>query len=67
MDKTFLTSKETADYLGLTIKSLYSVVQKGQIRAYRPNGKKLLFKKEEIDAWVVRSVVNDMQNAYEYY
>ena len=62
-DKVFLTSKEAADYLGLKMGGLYDLTKNKKIPFHKPNGKKLLFKRDELDAWVVRSVTNNMEGS----
>jgi excisionase family DNA binding protein len=47
----WLTVKELAGYLHIKGKTIYYLVQKGQIPHYRIN-KIILFKQQEIDAWM---------------
>ncbi len=60
-DKVFLTSQEAAEYLGMKMGGLYELTKKKKIPFHKPSGRKLLFKRDELDAWVVRSVTNDME------
>ena len=51
-EKKFLTVKEAARELGLSISTLYKMVQENEIPFYKPNGKILYFKKKELENWV---------------
>ncbi len=46
----FLTIKEAAAYLRLSVSKLYKLSQKRKIK-HRMHGKKLLFLKSELDSW----------------
>jgi excisionase family DNA binding protein len=49
----YLTKKEAATYTGLSIRTLESA---RDLRRYKPGGK-ILFKKSEIDAWIIKGRV----------
>ena len=51
MAKEFLSIDELADYLGMKRSNLYSKVERKEIPHYRV-GRLLLFRKEEIDAFM---------------
>ena len=52
--KTWLTVDEVADYLGLTTNTVYQYVSQGRIPFNKlPNGRKLLFNRQELDRWIV--------------
>ena len=53
--KAVLTIDECVEYTGLKKKYIYKLTSFGQIPFYKPNGKMLYFKKEEIDAWLLRN------------
>lgn len=57
MEKKFLTAKETAEYIGTTLNYLYKLTSHHQIPYYSPTGRRCLFKREEIDAWIEKSRV----------
>nr|WP_319401813.1 helix-turn-helix domain-containing protein [uncultured Carboxylicivirga sp.] len=48
----FINANELADLLGESIKTVYSRVHNRQIPFYKPGGKILLFKLDEIQDWV---------------
>jgi excisionase family DNA binding protein len=50
-DDGFLDSDGAAEYLGLTRKALYALVERRRIPFHRPAGR-LLFDKAELRAWV---------------
>lgn len=61
VEKKFITAKEAAEYLGVTKNALYIMVMRQNIPVHRPTGRRLLFKIDELDAWIVRSTVNNME------
>jgi excisionase family DNA binding protein len=55
--KVYLTMKEAAEYLGTTVNYLYKLTsQQHRIPYYAP-GRKLLFKRAELDEWIEKSRV----------
>lgn len=56
-EKNFLTVKEAARELGLSVSTLYKMVLKKEIPFYKPNGKILYFKREELMDWIEQSKV----------
>ena len=51
-EKKYLTIAETSVYLGLAVSYLYKLTAKKEIPFYTPTGKKILFKRAELDEWV---------------
>lgn len=51
-EKEFLTAKETANYLGMALSYLYKLTASKSIPFYAPTGKRLLFKKAELNEWI---------------
>ncbi len=49
-----MSVKEAAYYLSMSISALYKLTASGAIPHYKPNGKKIFFDKEELDAWIKR-------------
>lgn len=60
LSKEILTLDETADYLSLSKSALYKMTSKKEIPFYNPGGKKIYFKKTEIENWVISSKSNSM-------
>ncbi len=50
--KEFMTVDELADYLGLSKSAVYKITSKKEIPFYNPGGKKIYFKRIEVDAWI---------------
>jgi len=50
-----LNFNETCDYLELSKSHLYKLTSQGAIPHYKPNGKKLYFKRTELDTWLLRN------------
>ena len=68
--KEVLNMVEASKYLELSVSHLYKLTSAGTIPYYKPNGKKLYFKRQEIDAWLLsnKQASNDEieQQANEY-
>ena len=54
MQKEVLNFNEACDYLELSQSHLYKLTSSGAIPHYKPNGKKIYFKRSELDEWVLR-------------
>lgn len=55
MNKSIFNIDEVATYTGLSKLYLYKLTSKNGIPHYKPNGKNIFFKKEEIDNWLLRN------------
>jgi len=53
-----MTLEEVADYLRLSIHTVYKMAQQGRIPAYKV-GKQWRFKKEIIDKWITSKATKD--------
>jgi excisionase family DNA binding protein len=53
--KERLTLEEATEYLQLSRSCLYKMTSKREIPVYSPGGKKIYFKRIELDAWVFKS------------
>ncbi|MEX0966743.1 MAG: helix-turn-helix domain-containing protein [Bacteroidia bacterium] len=53
--KEVLNFKEACEYLELSQSHLYKLTSAGSIPHYKPNGKKLYFKKSELESWLLRN------------
>lgn len=49
----YLTAKEAAAYVGASINYFYKLTASHKLPMYNPTGRKLLFKKSELDSWVM--------------
>jgi excisionase family DNA binding protein len=54
-NKEVLNMNEACKYLELSISHLYKLTSGGMIPFYKPSGKKLYFKKSELDSWLLRN------------
>jgi len=55
-----MTLEEVAEYLRLSVHTIYKMAQKGKIPALKA-GKKWRFRKEDIDYWLERSNKNQKE------
>lgn len=53
--KDVLNFNETCDYLELSQSHLYKLTSTSAIPHYKPNGKKIYFKRAEVDEWLLRN------------
>lgn len=55
LQKEVLNFNEAAEYLELSLSHLYSLTSTKQIPHFCPQGKKLYFNRQELDAWLQRN------------
>lgn len=55
LQKTVLNFNDTCTYLDVSPSHLYKLTSTKQIPHFCPQGKKLYFKREEMDAWLQRN------------
>lgn len=70
LKKDFLTIDEVSVYLSASKSYLYQLTSQKEIPFYCPTGKKIYFKKTEIEEWIISSKVepiSDMENEVELY
>jgi excisionase family DNA binding protein len=63
--ETYLNFLQTSEYLSLSKPYLYELTSKRLIPFYKPTGKKLLFKKSELNRWIEKgkhNSINEFQN-----
>ena len=51
--------EEACQYLGVSNSHLYKLTSQKKIPYYQPTGKKVYFKKSEIDSWITKSKIAD--------
>lgn len=56
--KEILTAEEVAAYTGLKVRYIHNLVSLQAIPHYKPRGKMLYFKKEEINNWLLKGRVD---------
>jgi len=57
LSKEILSFNEACVYLNLSAGWLYKLTHSNRIPYYKPNGKKIYFKKEDLIAWLSRNFV----------
>ena len=58
MERNYLKAREAAEYIGTTLNYLYKLTSRHKIPYYSPTGRRCLFKREELDAWIEKSRVS---------
>jgi len=53
--KEFLSTSEVCDYLRVSLSCVYKMSFNNVLPKYRPGGKKIYFKKSDIDNWLCES------------
>ena len=53
LKKDVLNFSETADYLDISHSHLYKLTSTGSVPHYKPNGKRVYFKRAELDQWLL--------------
>ena len=53
----YLNVKEAACFVGLTLNYFYKLTAKHEVPYYLPTGRKMLFKRSELQEWIERSRV----------
>ncbi len=61
LSKEILTLDEGAEYLNLSKSALYKMTSKKEISFYNPGGKKIYFKKSELENWILSSKSNSIK------
>ena len=54
-NKPFMTSIEAADYMDISINTLYSYCSRRLLSYYKLNGRKMYFRKNELDNYICNS------------
>ena len=55
--KNILTGDEVINYTGFSQKQIYKLTSTRAIPHYKPSGRRLFFKKDEIDKWITQGRV----------
>ena len=53
--KEALTTQEAAQYLGMEVSTLYKKTMQNEIPCYSPYGKRLYFKRTELEKWMLQN------------
>jgi len=60
MKKKMLTLEEAAKHLGISKASLYQLTHRRAIPHYKPNGKMVYFNRLELDKWLQRNRIEQV-------
>lgn len=60
LHKEFLDIKEASGYLNLSTSALYKMTSRKELPHYVPGGKKIYFKKSELDEWITEGRVESL-------
>jgi len=55
LQKEVMTVTEAAEYLDISESQLYKLTSTNEIPFYKPGGKKLYFRRTELDAWILEN------------
>lgn len=62
LTKEFLTLEEAAEYLNLSKSALYKITSRKEIPFYNPGGKKIYFKRLDLDNWIIKGkAISDIE------
>lgn len=70
LSKEILTIEEVADYLNLSKSAIYKMTSRKELPFYNPGGKKIYFKRSDIENWVFSnksSSVDEFENEISSY
>lgn len=65
LQKEVLNFNEAAVYLEVSHSHLYKLTSTGTIPAYKPNGKKLYFNRQELNKWLLSNRQTSLSNIEE--
>lgn len=60
--KSILNIDDLCRYTGLSKSWVYKKTASGQLPHYKPSGKILIFKKDEIDAWLLKNKISTVDD-----
>lgn len=60
--KTVLTAHEACEYMGITESHLYKLTSTGRIPYYKPTGKLVYFDRSELDDWLLRNKIDNIND-----
>ena len=56
-----LTTTEAAAYLNISVSYLYKLTSQRLVAHFKPNGKKLVFRKEDLNKYLLRNRVSSLE------
>lgn len=67
LDKEMLTVQEACTYCGITRGTMYNLTSQGRIPYSRPGGKKIYFRRKDLDEWLKQGHVPSVQSLVKAY
>lgn len=64
-ENDMLSTDEAAKYLGVSTSQLYKMTSQRRIRYYKPTGKLVYFKRDDLDRWMRSNPVASMEDIEE--
>jgi excisionase family DNA binding protein len=64
--KEFLTVQEAAEYLNLSSSLIYKLTSKHDLPVYKPNGKTIFLRRDDLNRWIARNKVASQEEIEEY-
>lgn len=64
-DKGVYTFQEGCNYCGVSASFMYKQTSRGKIKFYKPEGKIIFFKKEDLDTWMLRNPQSTLEEQQE--
>ncbi|NMB37451.1 MAG: helix-turn-helix domain-containing protein [Bacteroidales bacterium] len=61
--KEILTSEEAARYMGISKSHLYKLTMRQEIPHYKPTGKMVYFRRDELEQWLQQHRINTVEEA----
>jgi excisionase family DNA binding protein len=62
--KEFLTIEDTSEFLGLSLSRLYKMTSNKEISHYKPGGKLIYLRRQELEQWILNSRVIPVDDFY---
>ena len=60
MQKEVLNFSEGCLYVGLSESDMYKKTSAGHLPFYKPNGKKIYFKRQDLDEWILKNRIQSV-------
>ena len=64
--KEYLTVHEAADYLNLSVSMIYKLTSKHELPLYKPNGKTIFIKRDDLNRWISRNKVLSQEEVEDF-
>lgn len=65
MDKNVLTMDEACAYAGISKSTMYKLTMNRKIRHFKPSGRRIYFKKEDLEEYLTSNSITTIDNIKE--